>query len=456
MLHAATSIARRRRALRRSRCSVFLLLPIAAAACLLVVAGLAPASAGPQLDLSERMLVDGFSAEFDSTEALFGINDRYIVNGRPCVVDSFPPCPLEEGIQDSQWGYFNDVNQIKVTWDAKNLYVAVDGITWNNNVMLFFDVTRHNRTDFGPGLPDMVNVNSWRRNLSFANGFAPDLFLATWDGNQTPQAWVYLNRRTVTQVSASSFSTAASFSGNAEGRAMEAAIPWRIVLQSDSTVVSTAYNDTVPLIPAGFDTLRLLACITAGGDGTGSPDSAPDNFSGHQVDGNAAATLDNFVILPLDRLDANGQEVPDRVPDMPGAGQTFSIDIQAARTYLERPPVRALAFSLADIAIANGVVVPGRERRLEFRIRLNQRVGIQDIGRSVSLTSEVYDLHGVRRRVLFQGRRTNALALQELQPIETWDGRDDRGQIVEGGIYVLRIVLEPNQDQVRRSFTVVR
>jgi hypothetical protein len=456
MLLAASSIARRCRTLARSRRILIPRHPLAAAgaACLVVIAGLAPASAGPQLDLSERLLVDGFSAEFDSTEALFGINETYVKNGIPCVVGGVPPCPAEEGVQDSQWGYFNDINQIKVTWDAKNLYVAVDGITWGNNVMLFFDTTRHNRTDFGPGLPDMVNVNSWRRNISFANGFAPDFFLATWDGNQTPQAWTYLNRRTVTQVSASAFKTAASFSGNAEGRALEAAIPWRILLQRDSTFVSAAYNDPVPVLPAGVDTLRLAACITAGGDGTGSPDSAPDNFSGHQVDGNAPATVDNFIMLPLDLQDAAGLPNPDGVPDMPGAGQVFIVDPFARHSFLARPPIKGIAFSLADIHITRGVVVPERGLPLEFAVTLDQTLGEDEAGRSVSVSAEVYDLHGVRRRTIYLQRRVAVLDLQA--SVDTWDGRDDGGRFVEGGIYVLRVVLEPGQDQVRRSFTVVR
>jgi hypothetical protein len=420
---------------------------------LLLAAG--TARAGPQADLSLRLAIDGFSADFDSSEALFGINDAFVKNGQPCVVGGAPPCPLEEGTSDSQWGFFNDVNQIHVTWDAKFLYVAVDGITWNNNVMLFFDATAQNRSDLGPGLPNLVNVNSWRRNITFANGFAPDFFLATWDGNATPQIWTYQNVRTVNQLSAASFSTAATFSSNAEGRAMEAAIPWAVVFQRDSVVVSTAYGDTVPVVPAGFDTLRLAACITAGGDGTGSPDSAPDNFSGFQVDGNAPALLDNFVRLPLDLLDAAGAPNPDRVPDLPGAGQSFAIDVGARVDFLQRPPIQGVAFSLADLDIVQGVVSPEQGRDLQFRIALDQRLAAADAeGRTVSVSAEIYDLRGARRRVLFEQARFAVLDLS--RDVVRWDGRDQQGRRVEGGIYVLRVMLEPGQDQAQRSFAVVR
>lgn len=422
----------------------------------LALTTLPAASAGPALELGDRIVIDGFSAEFDSSEALFGINDEFVKDGVRCVLGGFPACPPEESVQDSQWGFFNDVNQIHVTWDSKFLYVAVDGITWGNNLMLFFDVTRRNRTDLGAGLPDLLNVNAWRRNLSFANDFAPDFFLATWDGNATPQIWTYQNTRTVSQVPAASFSTAATFSNNAQGRAMEAAIPWSLVFQRDSVVVSSAYGDTVPVIPRGFEELRLLACLTAGGDGTGSPDSAPDNFSGHQVDGNAAALLDNFVILPLDLLDAAGQPNPDGVPDMPGAGATFTVDVAARRTFLQRPPIAGISFSLADIVITQGVVSPEQGRDLEFRVALDQRLSVESgEGRSVSLTAEIYDLRGERHRLLYHNLRIPAIDLPQFEG-NRWDGRDARGRMVEGGIYILRIVLEPGQDQVRRSFAVVR
>jgi len=412
--------------------------------------------ASPALDRSDSMVVDGFSKDFHPDEALFGINASYLRDGRPCVSGGSPPCPLEEAKDDSQWGFFNDVNQIHVTWDAKFLYVAVDGITWNNNMMLFFDVTRRNPSprDLGAGLPDLVNVNAWRRNISFANGFAPDFFVATWDGNATPQLWTYQSLRTVNQTSGASFKTAATFSSNAEGRAMEAAIPWSLVFPSDSTIVSPAYGDTVPLIPAGFDTLRLAACITAGPDGSGSPDSAPDNFSGFQQDG-SGALLDNYAIIPLDLRDAGGQSQRDRVPDMPGPDQTFTIDVKARTLFLQQPPIKGIRFSIADVRIEQGVVSPEQGRDLEFRIFLDQRLSIEEAeGRSVSVSAEIFDLRGERQRVLFNNQRFGVLALPDR--LSRWDGRAADGHMVPGGIYVLRVLLEPGQEKALRSFALVR
>jgi len=40
--------------------------------------------------------------------------------------------------------------------------------------------------------------------------------------------------------------------------------------------------------------------------------------------------------------------------------------------------------------------------------------------------------------------------------MDRWYGRDDGGRLVPGGIYVLRVVLEPDADRKTRSFTVLR
>lgn len=413
------------------------------------------AAAGPRLDLQGRIQIDGSSGDFDSTEVIFGINDGYVRNGQPCVVNGSPPCPLEEGVQDSRWGRDNDVNQIHVTWDAESLFVAVDAVTWNNNLMLFFDTTGRNGpgTDLGPGLSGLTGVNAWRRNISFANGFAPDLFLATWDGNSVPQIWTYRGANSVEQLPVGAFRTRATFSQGSQGRAMEAAIPWPVLFQRDSTVVSPAYQDTVAIIPAGFDTLRLVACITAGPDGTGSPDSAPDNFEGFQIDGSLHALLDNFAILPLDSLDAAGQAQPDGVPDVPGAGQSFEVDVRGRIRFFQRPPIRGIAFSIADVVIEQGVVSPETGRDLRFRVRLDQWLSEEDAaGRNVAVTAGIFDMRGRAIRRLYS--YLIPYGQVENFSLNRWDGRDDSGRMVDGGIYVLWVVV--GSDKAQRSFAVVR
>ncbi|RLC49075.1 MAG: hypothetical protein DRZ79_06460, partial [Candidatus Cloacimonadota bacterium] len=117
-------------------------------------------------DLSSRIVIDGNSSDFTQDENI--------------LVDSLGN--LLELPNDSRWGEYNDVRQIKVTWDENNLYVAVDACSWDNNVMLFLDIY----DDYG--VWDMQELNTWKRAFKFYN-LNPDFFLATWDTNNNPQFW---------------------------------------------------------------------------------------------------------------------------------------------------------------------------------------------------------------------------------------------------------------------------
>ena len=98
-----------------------------------------------ELDLSNRIVIDGFSEEFTL--------DEYILS------DSLGS--LLESPTDSYWGEYNDVKQIKVTWDTTYLYISVDACSWDNNVLLFID------TDNSYGIENMIDLNAWQRSFTF-------------------------------------------------------------------------------------------------------------------------------------------------------------------------------------------------------------------------------------------------------------------------------------------------
>jgi hypothetical protein len=103
----------------------------------------------------------GFRWDFAPGESVFGATDAGV---------------LEEPTNDSQWGPFNDINQIKVTWDAQNLYVACDGFIWDNNMILLMDFAGSGGPDFasdGEGLTAMTGLNSWRRRIGTSNCALP-------------------------------------------------------------------------------------------------------------------------------------------------------------------------------------------------------------------------------------------------------------------------------------------
>ena len=117
-------------------------------------------------DLSNRIIIDGFSDDFTIDEEILS--------------DSLGN--LLESPADSYWGEYNDVKQIKVTWDASYLYLAVDACSWDNNVLLFIDIY----DDYG--IEDMSELNAWQRSFKFYN-CNPDFFVGTWDTNDIPQFW---------------------------------------------------------------------------------------------------------------------------------------------------------------------------------------------------------------------------------------------------------------------------
>jgi len=377
-------------------------------------------SAVTDVDLSGRMLIDGLTNEWESDESLFQTNPD--TGG------------LEEPISDSKWGFFNDLNQIRITWDARFLYVAVDAIIWNNNVIVLLDYK-------DGGMQEMTNLNSWRRNFVF-QGLQPDLFLATWDGNTLPQVWDYVGSNQVTQKDAASFQTVASFSTNSQNRAMEAAIPWSFLLGDDAQrVFDPAYGDTVYVLPEGISRLRVVGVITAGPDGTGGPDSAPDNLSGHDIDSSQQVTIDNWADIPLD---LDGDDVVD-----------FDANIRDREIFRVRPPVRGVRLEIRGVALAHSIISPEQGGRLDFATLLSPEVSPDEDFRTVSLSAEIYDLNGEKVRTLYRSDVRSA-AEPHVSALDTWDGRDDRGGLVPGGIYVLRLVIEPDANRYTKAFTVVR
>jgi len=242
------------------------------------------------LDHSHRIQIDGFATEYEPDETLFQVSPRGV---------------SEESAVDSKWGRFNDLNNIRLTWDADFVYVAVEGYIYNNNTMIFFD-TLPSPDGQSPGWTDFSSMEGgWRRAVSFDNGINPELFVATWDGNTTPQMWRYTGPNRDAQIPEGSFPTVATFSRDLAGRAMEAAIPWdAFFLGQGKREFVSAYGDTVYRLPEGIHQIKLVAWITTGADGLGGPDSAPDNLSGHEVDAAVPVVLDNFIRITVDSVNA--------------------------------------------------------------------------------------------------------------------------------------------------------
>ena len=432
----------------------FRLLPTLLVVAAFAGAGLPPEATGEtRRDLSNRISIDGFATEYLPDETLFQASP----GGRP-----------EESTFDSKWGVFNDVNQIRLTWDADFLYIALEGFMDNNNIMVFFD-TVPGALGNQPGLTGLVDVNAWRRNVTFDNGIFPDAFLATWDDNTTPQLWTYSGVNQVTQVPTTAFQTVATFSNQASGRAAEAAIPWDLIfLGQGERRFLPEYGDSVYVMPERGGELKLVAWITAGGDGTGGPDSAPDNLGGHQVDGSIQVVLDNFIRVQLDTLNAAGEPVPDGVPDFgvpvrkPTLPETTEEEYRAIQEafFFFPPPVLGQAVEVTSLEVNPRLFAPELGEGAMFRFRIQPPLLDPDLAaaRAFRFSSRLYDLRGRKVRTFYTDREFTVSELEQPDPPlgNLVDGRDDDGNLLPGGTYVLVVVMEPLQSQERATVTIVR
>lgn len=427
------------------RSSISLLVVLA----LCVLAGAGHARTGR--DLSARIRVDGYSSDFvPEEEDVFGVT----VSGVP-----------EEARDDSKWQN-NEVYQLHLTWDAQYLYAAVDGKIWGNNMVLLIDGLPNR------GLASMISLNSWRRNVNFdtfgrfpGDEFMPDVFGATWDTNTEPRMITHQSGNQVidTQVGGE-FRAAATFDQGNDGRAMEFAIPWRNVFAGlggggtrDTVVTVAGITDTLRRMPLGVRSIKVAAFVTAGWDGSGGPDSAPDNLRGHTDDGNALILIDNYATVLLDEVDDTGMGFgqPDGIPD-------WDVEPSSRITFRYQPPIVGVRFSIRDLTLDRPAFRPDLGEVARFRVSLDPPLDPNepiDQARRVAFSANIYDAAGHWVRNLFLNSNVSALdATQELDAngLSAWDGRDASGRLVPPGIYVLRCVIEPNLDRATRALVVVR
>jgi hypothetical protein len=426
--------------------------PLAALLFLLPFLFVPPSGATTARDLSQRLKIDGFTADWEADESLFSYNVAVKM--------------LEEPTDDSKWGVNNDIGQVRVTWDADSLYLAGDAKTWGNNLVILWDVLP------GRGMATMSGLNSWSRNFTFdtsdvvnGNDFVPDFFGATWDGNPTPHLVVHGSGTQVTdlQVGGGQFRAASTFYQDRDGRAMEFAIPWRLVFADDpesrDTVVTVGgVRDTLRWFPPGSRRLKIACVLTAGGDNTGGPDTAPDNTRGHTSDGSAFVYVDNFAEIELDLKDDTGlgRGGPDGIPDW-NVGPCDRAE--PGRFRFKYPvPIVSVRFGLAELEFNRPAFTPDTGERVHFRFGVTPPVAPDDPlagSRTVDLSANVFDLRGRFVRNLYIYDRRSALDPGD-PALDVWDGRDEAGRIVAPGVYVLRLVIEPNLSRQTRSLVVVR
>ena len=339
-----------------------------------------------QIDLSDRITVDGISDDFT-------FDERILTDSAGNLLES----PV-----DSYWGEYNDVKEIKVTWDELYLYLAVDACSWGNNVMLFLDLY----DDYG--IEDMSELNGWQRSFQFYN-LNPDFFIGTWDTNDTPQFWKVQEGGTMDVEQISSIESAASFNtGNLQG-AMEIKIPWEVLSFGNRAI----------------EKIKVASVITSGDDFSSGPDSAPDNLGGMANESGQMVVLDNYAEI---LIDANQDDSPD-----------INIEPKAQTSFYKDPPFDPVPLLIQNVVFKNGKAFsPLVDEKISFELETN---------RTSDFSVKIFNLNG----------KFIGFADQGLDPLQwEWDGKNQSGDLVSFGVYILYFISDSGELSHKEAVVVIK
>ena len=337
------------------------------------------------LDLSDRIIIDGYSDDFTLDEQL--LSDDL---GNQL-----------ESPSDSYWGEYNDVKQIKATWDEQYLYIGVDACSWDNNVMLFIDVNDNY------GIQDMSEMNAWQRSFKFYN-INPDFFAGTWDTNDTPQFWQVQYGGSLELVQIQSIESYSTFDTGSLNRSMELKIPWDLLRLNGNSI----------------NTIKLLSVITSGDDYSSSPDAAPDNLGG-MSNTSQMVVLDNYIEI---LVDSDSDENPD-----------IGVSPQLRTSFYKKPPFDPVALSISNVIFETSkVFAPFRNQKVQFTLETN---------RATQFSVKIFDLNG---KYINEAEQNSGILNW------SWNGKDRNGNIVPFGIYILRFLSDSGELSHKEAVVVIK
>lgn len=409
------------------------------------------AGAGAQsaADLSWRLRIDGRSDDFTAVEAVFRNADvcPSILPPDSCMSD-------EERDGDSVASHLQDVQQIRVTWDAVHLYVAADARVSGAALVLWLD--------YRPGgLAETNSLPHWRRAVRFGAGLRPDAFLAVRDAAATPDLFLVDGEEALTRVDPERYRARATFDAGAAGRSLEAAIPWEILFPGAPALPNPeAGAPAFPMfvLPEASSRmgLRLAAAVVDANEGFGALDLAPDNAAGLPIDPRQAVDVDRFASVAWDE---NAAGTPHFV-DFGAAVQTQE-SARFSGVAADAPPLRVGNLQTFAAGRASRLVLADAGLDLAFTFEVETPAPDR-----VFVSASIFSMRG--ERVVDLYRDVPRTPVPQAPPFgvfgrtaqDRWDGRDAAGAPVPGGIYLLRLSAGTSAGtpaaQEQRAISVVR
>lgn len=334
-----------------------------------------PCGATTAASLSDRIHIDGDVSEWAGDE---------------WVLDASTSLPEISG--DSRWGTGDDIVRVGVTWDARFLYVAVEFNASSSSLLVALG--------YGPGgLASLDGAGTFRRAIDLP--FAANVLVLA-DAHGAPEL-AHVDDRGVLVLFDRATAPAVVRASPDGSVVLEAAIPW--------SKLSLAKP------------LELVAAIT-GNAGTGAGDAAPDPSValpvGARPSSKVRATLDRWLSIPADG-DADGTA-------------DANVSPRTAVTVRSNDDATAPRAQHAQASVRTNprVFAPDNGEETAFDVAFDDTVDL------VYATARVYSVDGKLVRVLYEdAARTVVGTTLAPSPEDRWDGRDDNGRVVAGGVYVL-------------------
>jgi hypothetical protein len=294
--------------------------------------------------------------------------------------------PPEPG-HDSRRGGDGELIRLAVTWDREFLYVAAEFRARDAYLALW-------AAGRAGGLLTLENAGEFRRAVSLTD-FAPNILVLAGP-SRPPRVTRADDAHPFALVDRAAIPAAVSVAIDG-GAGFEMAIPW------------SALPPSRPV--------RLIAAIT-GAEGEGAADAAPDPSAALPASSFERAVLDRSLRLVAD-ADKDG------VADV-GIAPRAAVVVEPDAATAQPRDDASLSIHVAPRAFA-----PDRGERAELAF-------VAEGAAEVWATCAVYSIDGTRVRTLFADAPREVVGGAIVPaPEDRWDGRDDRGDIVRGGAYIV-------------------
>ena len=296
---------------------------------------------------------------------------------------------------DSRWGANENLIRVAVTWDAQYFYVAVEFRASEGVVFAALG--------YAPGgLSSLDGAGNFRRAIDFPF----DINLMALASTRDVPRIARVDDHHVLSLLDRASAPAVVRAPLAENAGFEAAIPW------------TSLALTRPL--------ALALALTGLEEGTGAGDAAPNPSvvlpESSRPTSKTRARLDRWLSIPAD---GNGDGIPD-FGVSPSA--VVSVEPDDDGTQYRPEPTEA------KLSVSPRVFAPDRAESAAFTLSFDNSPD------EVFVTARVHSVDGSLVRVLFEDT-PRAVANNTLTANldDRWDGRDDRGRVVNGGVYIVSL-----------------